>query len=121
MNTTGFIQNQNPHKVVISKRSRNVWSKHADVNIHTTFSVCVYVDKYGTPPLLVLPEKRLNRDVIEGWDIEGANITTATKGLSILLYFKAGLNYLITLFLIQLRTCLSWFVMAVEAIKIIQL
>ena len=46
-----------------------------------TFVVCVSAAKSAVPPLLILPGKRLNRDVIEGCNIEGANITTAPKGL----------------------------------------
>ena len=80
MDETDFIQKQNSHKVVLSKDSSNVWSKCADVNFYMTFVVCVSTAKYVAPPLLILPGKRLNRDVTEGCDIEGANITTAPKG-----------------------------------------
>ena len=45
-----------------------------------TFVVCVSAAKYVAPPLLIFPGNRLNRDVLEGCDIEGANITTAPKG-----------------------------------------
>ena len=43
------------------------------------FVVCVSAEKAVEPPLLILPGKRLNRDVFEGCDIEGANITIAPK------------------------------------------
>ena len=42
--------------------------------------VYVSADKSVAPPLLIISGKRLNRDVIEGCDIQGANITTAPKG-----------------------------------------
>ena len=77
MDKTGFIQKQNSCTIVVSKDSSNVCSKCADANFHTTFAVCVSAAKSVTAPLLILPGKRLNRDVIEGFDIEGANITTA--------------------------------------------
>ena len=57
-----------------------MWSKFADADFHTTFVVCVSADKYVAPPLLILPGNRLNRDVIESCDIEGANIKISPKG-----------------------------------------
>ena len=83
-----------------------------------TFVVCVSTTKSVAPPLLLLPGKRVNRDVLEGYDIEGANITTAPKRFSTL-FFLSGLNSLQTLFLIQLRAHLSWFMMDAAAIAII--
>ena len=52
-----------------------------------TFDVCVSAAKSVAPPLSILPGKRFNRDVLEGCNIEGANITREPKGLSILLYY----------------------------------
>ena len=76
---TIFIQNQNSRKVVVLKGSSNLWSKCDDENFHMTFFVCVSAAKSVAPPLLILPGKRLNRDVFEGCDIEGTNITIALK------------------------------------------
>ena len=45
-----------------------------------TFVVCVSAAKYVVTPLLILPGKPLNGDVIKGCNIEGDNITTAPKG-----------------------------------------
>ena len=45
-----------------------------------TFVVCVSTAKYVAPPLLILPAKLLNMDVIEVCDIGGTNITTAPNG-----------------------------------------
>ena len=45
-----------------------------------TFFVCVSTAKYFAPQLLILPGKRLNRDVLEGCDIEGDHVTTELKG-----------------------------------------
>ena len=56
-----------------------MWSNFADAHFHTTFVICVSTAKYVAPPLLILPGKRLNRDVIEGCDIGGARITTSKK------------------------------------------
>ena len=84
-NETSFTQKQNSRKVVVLKGSSNLWSKCADVNFHMTFAVCVSAAKSVAPPLFILPGNRLNRGVLEGYDIEGGNITTAPKGLSILL------------------------------------
>ena len=58
-----------------------MWSKCADTNFHMTFGVCVSAVKYIALPLLILPGKRLNMNVIEGCNIEGDDITTAPKGL----------------------------------------
>ena len=80
MDETGFIQKQNSHKVVVLKGYINVWSKCDDENFHMNFVVCVYPAKYIAPQMLILPGKRLNRDVIEGYYIEGVIITTASKG-----------------------------------------
>ena len=80
MDETGFIQKQNSRKVTVSEGSSNVWSKCADANFHMNFFVCVSAAKSLAPSLLILPVKRLNMDVLEGCDIEGANITTASKG-----------------------------------------
>ena len=79
MDETGFIQKQNSRKVVVLKVSIDVWSKCADANFHMTFVVCVSAAKYVAPLLLILPGKRLNTYVVEGCDIEGANITKAQK------------------------------------------
>ena len=65
MDETGFIQEKNSRKLVISKGSSNVCSKCTDVNFHMTFSVCVSDDKYVVPPLLIIHGKRLTRDVLE--------------------------------------------------------
>ena len=75
----GFIQTKNSRKVVVSKGSSNVWSKCADANFHTTFAVCVSAAKYVAPPLLIIPGKLLNQDVLEVCNIEGANIKTPPK------------------------------------------
>ena len=76
---TGLIQKQNYRKVFLLKGSRNMCSKCADANLHTAFVVYIFAAKYVAPTRLILPEKRLNRDVIEGYDIEGYGITTAPK------------------------------------------
>ena len=57
-----------------------MWSKCYDANFHMKSIVYVSADKYVSPPLLTIPGKRFNRDVIEGCNIEGSNITTAPKG-----------------------------------------
>ena len=56
-----------------------MWSKCADANVYMTFVVCVSNAKSVAPPLLILPVNRSNRDVIEGFNIEGDNITTSKK------------------------------------------
>ena len=48
------------------------------IKIYMTFVIFVSTAKSVAPSLLILPGKRLNRGVLEGCDIEGANITTAT-------------------------------------------
>ena len=80
MDETGFIQKQNSRKLVVQKGSSNMWSKCADANFRMTFVVYVSIAKYVAQPLLILPEKRLNIDVIGGCDVEGANIKTVPKG-----------------------------------------
>ena len=40
-----------------------------------TFVACVYAAKYVAPPLFIIPGKKLNRDDIEGCNIEGVNVT----------------------------------------------
>ena len=57
-----------------------MWSKCADANFHMTFSVWIYAAKSVAPPLLIVPGKQLNRGFLEGFDIEGANITTEPRG-----------------------------------------
>ena len=79
MDEAGLIQKKNSRKLVVSKGYRNVWSNCADTNVYMTFVVCVYDAKYVAPPLLIHRANRLNRDVLEGLNIEGANITTAPK------------------------------------------
>ena len=80
MDEIGFIQKQNSCKVVLSKRYSNVWSKFADANFYMTFVVCISSAKHVAPPLLIIRGKRLNRDVLKGWNIEGANIKKPPKG-----------------------------------------
>ena len=65
MDETVFIQKQNLCKVVVSKGSSKVWSKYDDTNFHMTFVICVSASKYIERPLLILPAKQVNRDVIE--------------------------------------------------------
>ena len=79
MEKTGLIQKKFSRKVVVSKASRNVWSECADANFYMTFVVCVSDAKYVALPLLIHRVNRLNSDVLEGFNIEGANITTAPK------------------------------------------
>ena len=81
MDNTGFIQKQKYHKVVVLRDFRNVWSKWADANLHMTFDICIYAVKYFASPLLITPGKRLNRDVIQVCDIEGARVITAPATL----------------------------------------
>ena len=82
MDETALIQMQNSRKVVLSKGYSNVWSKFADANFHMTFVVCFSAAKSFAPPLFILPGQRLNRDVLEGCNIEGAKISTAPKVLT---------------------------------------
>ena len=64
MGDTGFIQNKNSCKVVVLKGSSNVLSKFSDVNFHMNFVVYVYAAKYVTPPLLIIPVKQFNSNVM---------------------------------------------------------
>ena len=64
-----------------------MWSKCADANFYMNFFVCVSDDKSVAPPLLILPGNRFNREVISGFNIEGANIKTAPKDSSIIPYY----------------------------------
>ena len=68
MDETGFIHKQKYRKIVVSKGSSNLWSNCDDTNIHMTFVVCASAAKSIAPLLLILPVKRLNRDVLEGFD-----------------------------------------------------
>ena len=86
---TDFIQKQNSCKVVVSKGSINMWSECADANFHMTFSVCVSADKAVVPSLLILPGKRLNRDVLKGFGIEGDHVTTAPFFYQLYLILKS--------------------------------
>ena len=79
MDEAGFVQKQNSCKLVVLKVSSNVWSKCANANFHMTFFICVSPDNSYAPPLLALPGKRLNKDVLKGCNIEGDNIKTAPK------------------------------------------
>ena len=69
MDDTGFIQKKNSCKVVVSKYSINVCWKCADASFHTTFVVRVSAAKSVAPPRLILPGKRLNKNVLKGCDI----------------------------------------------------
>ena len=66
MDETGFIQKQKSRKVVVLIGSCNVWSKFADENFHMTIVVFVSAARSAAPSLLIIPGKRLNRDVIKG-------------------------------------------------------
>ena len=79
MDDNGCIHKKNSCKVVVSKGSINVWSKCYDENFHMTYVVYMSAAKYVSPRALIIPGKRFNRDVIEGCNIEGSNITTAPK------------------------------------------
>ena len=57
-----------------------MWSNCADAGFHMTFAVCVSAAKSVAPPLVILPGKQLNRDVLDGCDIEVTIITTEPKG-----------------------------------------
>ena len=47
-----------------------MWSKCSDASFCMTFAVCVSAAKYVALSLLILPEKLLNRDALEIFDIE---------------------------------------------------
>ena len=79
MYETEFIKKQNSYKVVVLKGSSNMCPNCADAKFHMTFFVCVSASKSAAPPLLIILGKRLNRDVLKGCNILGANITTAAK------------------------------------------
>ena len=64
----------------MSKSSINVWSNCNDKDFHMNFVICVYPAISVVLPLLILPGKRLNRDIIGGCNIKGAKITTPLKG-----------------------------------------
>ena len=64
MGDTGFIQNQNSCKVVLLKGSSNVLSKFSDTYFHMNFVVYISAAKYVTPPLLLIPVKRFNSNVM---------------------------------------------------------
>ena len=64
MGDTGFIQKQNYCKVFLLKGSSNVLSKFSNADLHMNFVVYVSADKYVTPPLLIIPVKRFNRNVM---------------------------------------------------------
>ena len=87
MGDTGFIKKKNSCKVVVLKFSSNLLSKFSDVNFHMNFFVYVSAAKCVAPPLLIIPGKRYNSNVIEGLYIEGNNLTTAPKVLSIIIYY----------------------------------
>ena len=59
-----------------------MWSKCYDENFHMTYVVYISAAKYVSPPALIIPGKRFNRNVIEGCNIEGSNITTPPKGFT---------------------------------------
>ena len=80
MDGNGLIHKKKSCKVVVSKDSINMWSKCYDDNFHLNFVVYISAAKYVSPPLLIIPGKRFNRDVIEGCIIQGSNITTSPKG-----------------------------------------
>ena len=121
MDETFFIQKQNLRKLVVSKGSSNVWSKCADASFHMTFVVCVFAAKSVAPPLLIIPGRQLNRGVLEGFDIEGANITTAPKGFISYTLFLSWLEFFANSVLIQLRAHLSWFILSVADITMMKL
>ena len=64
MGDTGFIQKQNSCKVVVFKGSRNVLSNIFYANFHMNFVVYISAAKYVTPPLLIIPVKRFNSNVM---------------------------------------------------------
>ena len=62
MGDTGFIQKQNSCKIVVLKVYSNLLSKFYDANFHMNFVVYASAAKYVTPPLLIFPSKRFNRN-----------------------------------------------------------
>ena len=98
------IHKKNSCKVVVSKGSINMWSKFVDKNFHMNFVEYVSTAKYVSPPLLIIPRQRFNRDVIKGCNNLEYSIRAALIFLSFILYSQSVLNYFLTLSLIQLHT-----------------
>ena len=69
MDNTGFIQNENYCKVILSKVSSNMWSNYAEGFFRINFVVCVSAMGTVATPLLIFPGKCLNRNFLEECDI----------------------------------------------------
>ena len=80
MDETAFATKGVSRKVVALKGSRNVWTKTVNTSFHVTFVACISATGFALPPLIIVPGKRLNRDVMNASTVEGACITTAPKG-----------------------------------------
>ena len=63
------VSEEKSRKLVVSKFSSNVLSKCVDANFHMTCVICVSNAKYVAPPVLSIPGKWFNRDVIIGCNI----------------------------------------------------
>ena len=79
MGETGFIHKKNLRSQLYQK-SLEMCGQSVMMRIFKwPLSICVSATKYVALSLLILPEKRLNSDFLEGCDIQGAHITTAPK------------------------------------------
>ena len=77
MDNTVFAQKQKYSKIFASKGSINMWSNYAEGNFHINFVTCPSTVGTVTLPILFVPGKCLNRNILEDCDIDDARVTTA--------------------------------------------
>ena len=77
---TEFVQTITTRKVIAVRGSKNVWSQNVEPGFHLTLVACMFADGFVVPPALIVPGKRLNRDVLDACTISGTTITTSEAG-----------------------------------------
>ena len=77
MDETSFFSRMKKTKVVALKESQNVWANIISTNFHLQVVACESASGRVIPPLFILPDQRVPRNIIDCCYVAGARALTA--------------------------------------------
>lgn len=80
MDETNFVSKHTSKAVVAVRGSSNVWMKVPTASFHISIVAAVSAGGFTIPPLFILPEKRLNKTILDGCFFPGASVIITQKG-----------------------------------------
>ena len=94
MDETGFQTREKKKKVIAVKGSKNVWSKCISANFHLSIVATSSGSGDITPPVFILPGKRVIKNILKRCTIENAKVTTTESGFINEAVFAKWINHL---------------------------